>query len=281
MEHRRKKQPKSVTVIEVDVRKLIRFAVLAVMCALALFCLIRFVLRQIPVQSFEIRGTTEYEAGELRQVIGVTKGDKLYRMDTDEMERQILASCHDIKSIRISRSFPNKLVFHVEERKAMWYLEILDDFYVLDEEMLVIEEVGNEELLIRRGITKLTLPNLSYAVCGQFPVFGKLMGRSEEENEREITKTCELLVQFQSSPLKHELTSLNLESRFGIEATWRERYEIYFGDYKQMDSKLEEAWDKLLRNMDLYAGGTLDASDISAVVFRGAPLSTEEKNEPS
>lgn len=280
MRHPWNKRQKTVTVIEVDVRKLIKLSVLIVMGGLALFSLIRFGLRQIPVQSFEIQGTTEYEVGELRQIIGVSRGDKLYRMDLDEMEEQILSECFDIKEIKLRRSFPSKLVFEIVERKATWYLEISDDFYVLDEEMLVIEETGNEESLIRKGVTKLTLPNLSSAICGQFPVFGKASGRSEEENEREITKTCELLVHFQTSPLKQELTSLDLESRFAVHAVWRESYNIYFGDYKQMETKLELVWKQLLKNMDLYEGGEIDASYISSVTF-GPFHGSEEITKPS
>ena len=275
MRRSRSKKQKTVTVIEVDVRKLIRLIVLIVMSVLTLITLVRFCLRQISVDSFEIEGDTLYQVGELRQIVGVARGDKLYRMDLDEMEEKILAKCFDIKSINIKRKFPNRLIFEVEERKDMWYLEIANDYYVLDEEMLVIEETGNEEMLIQRGITKLTLPNLSSAICGQFPVFGKLPGRSDRENEQEITKTCELLDQFQKSALKTGLTSLDLESRFGIRAVWQGSYDIYFGDYHQIDTKILSVWDRIVENKDRYAGGSLDASNSAFVSF--LPLYTNEE----
>ena len=275
-----KRRSKTVTVIEVDTRKLFRLILVTVPAVLVLSFLIWIAFQLLPVKTCEVVGDTRYDVGELRRAAGVKREDKLYRLDTEKLEEAILSECLYIREVEVRRSFPNTLIFSVEERKPTWYLEITGDFYVLDEEMMVIEETRDEASLIRAGVTKLCLPNLTEAICGEFPVFGTVSGRSEEENRREIITTCELLVMFQRHGIKKELTALDLASRFSVSAVFAGSYEIYFGDYRQMETKILLTEEILAKNRDTYAAGELDVSVISAVGFVPRTNTGEEDESP-
>ncbi|MBQ8345048.1 MAG: FtsQ-type POTRA domain-containing protein [Clostridia bacterium] len=236
--------------------------ILMAMTTLTVLSLVWFVLRLLPIQHVELRGSTRYEVTDLRRAMELGQEEKLFHVDTEEMEQILLKRCPYLKTVSIERSLPDRLVISVTERVPVWYLKIGSLCYVLDEELLVVEESTNENLLLESGLVGLKLPNLKSAVVGEFPVFGMVSNRSEEENHREIKMTCELLAQIQVYRLR--LTLLDLESRFDIQAVSEGRFRIYFGDYTQMDSKLEFVKRLLDENRELYQTGEIDASDISS-----------------
>ena len=249
--------------VEIDILTVVSVALIVLMGVLLLFTLIDFCRDFIGVKYFEIEGECPYAAGELAVGGGIDKGDKIYRIDTGKAEKEIVANCPYIEKVNIKRSFPNKIIFEVECYEPIWYVEISGDFYVLDEELRVLEETRNEERLYKWGVTALTLPNVKNAMVGEKIVFGS----SEVETEA----TLEIMKTILASPIIEMLSGVDIDNRYDIhfeldsvtgEEKLSGRFLVSVGGYSRLEAKLEYIVRALLEeNLEGVSGGTIDVSE--------------------
>ena len=253
------KQQRTDTVIEVDFRRLGFLVVTLIMCVLTLLTLLLYLRSFLPVKTFELEGISSYyNRSELIEASGIEYGDKLYSIDLGKVEKEIKKNCAYIESIDIKRSFPNKIIFSVVEKTPQWYIEITDDFYVLDENLTVLQESTNEDILKIRGLTRLELPNVKSAVCGELPVFGA--------DELEIKRSCELINTIRQHPLKLRITHVDIKSRFEIYVAVDGTFVAYCGDMGSMEAKLDALGKVLTKDFcSRYAGADIDVSVPSTV----------------
>ena len=262
-----KKRPtdkhKEVTV-EIDVLTVVSVALIILLGVLLLFTVVDFLRGFLEVKRFEIVGDDPpYLAGEVAESAGIEKGDKLYRIDRSRAEKEIIKNCAYIEKVNIKRSFPNKVKFVVECYEPIWYIEISGDFYVLDENLRVLEETKNEQRLYDSDITKLTLPNVKKAIVGEEIVFGS----SEVETEA----TIEIMKTILSSPIRNMLSSADIDNRYDIhfeldsltgEDKLEGRFFVSVGGYSRLDAKLDYIARALEKeNLEGVSGGTIDVSE--------------------
>ncbi len=221
------KKPKQDIIIEVDVRKLVRFAVLLLMIFLCVFCLIFCVRRFLTVQKFSMSGISEYELEEIVAASGVKRGDRWVSLDSQEIAQNVCDGCPYVAWVKVSFRFPNQLHFSVEGKLGVWYIEVEDRKYSLDPELVVITDTENTD-----GMTKLILPNLQSAIAGELPVFG--------ESQTELKKTLELVSMIRESPLKGRLTLVDLSDRTNIALEIDGRYRALLGDSSNFEAKIGE-----------------------------------------
>lgn len=267
MKDAKRKKPKQDIIVEVDVRKLIRFLLLVLMSVLCLLCLFFFARRFLTVQKFSLSGLSEYEVEEIVAASGVRRGDRLYLLDCDEIEEEILKNCPYLSSVKVKRKFPNQLSFQVEGRLALWYIEIAGTRYALDGDLVVLDEVEEPERM-----TRLKLPNLKSAIAGELPSFGA--------SEVEVKKTLELISILRESPLKARLSAVDLSDRTNITLEVDGRYRVLLGDTSDFASKLREL--QVLLEQDSVKnseGGEINASVPGHLAFRPAANTSEEKDK--
>lgn len=244
-----------------DKRKILLISVTALMAILALISAF-FVIRSfLPVREFELSGVTQYEKSMLASVSGIRVGDKIYSLDLEAAEARMLEEFPYLQSVEIERRLSGKIIFRVEERKAVWYMEVAGDYYALDSALTVIEETPKNDKFVQSGATYLILPKLRKLMCGSVPEFG--------EDETEKLKTLELVSAIQGDPLKSRITSLDVKSRFNVYAVIDGIYDVYIGDMSNVTEKLRVVRE-LLNSGDLqeFAGASIDVSDPEAMVVR-------------
>lgn len=236
--------------------------VLVLMSLLAIICLVKVVLSFLPVRQFAVEGNTHYEVSELVGAAGIKNGDKLYKIDKSEVEEALLKNCPYIKEVKIKRNFPNTLCFVIEEKEPGWYIEFGNEFFSLDYDMqLLAKEVELERVTVR-GMTKLVLPQLEEVIISQnpdkpnVPVFAS-------DDEHLIRETLKIIDTFRTHEIKSRLTMLDLTNRFEIYMTIDEKYEVYFGEVTNFDTKIKELTAILARaEADGLAGGRLTWTQI-------------------
>ena len=238
-------------------------ATVSVMSVLALVCLVCVFFRFIGIGEFEIEGETDYKLSELVSASGLRTGDRLYEVNSKEAEALLLRGCPYLKSVNVKKKFPNKICFEVEERVLGWYIEISDDYYALDYDMLVLLETYNEDALIERGLTKLVLPELESAMCDYLPEFGR-------GDEHLISETLKIVDTFRTHEIKERLTYLDLSNRFEIKLTIDGAFDVKIGDMSNMDTKLKTVVEVIEAQVDKgYVGGEINMITPTSYSFKG------------
>ena len=223
--------------IEVDVRAVVALAVTVVMCLLCALCLFLYLRTFIGIKKFEIVGVSRYDDRDIVNASLLKRGDRLYTLDLDLVEEQILSECPYLQSVEVTRRFPHTVRFSVEERTPQWYIELAGDYYVLDADLVVMTEVASEASLKQEGVTRLALPNVTRIMRGELPVFGVTDG---ERDETEMRRTLEVISTVRKSTFKTRITALDLSNRFAITMTVDDRYYVSLGDMTAFDAKLRE-----------------------------------------
>lgn len=236
--------------------------VLVLMSLLAIICLIKVVLSFLPVRQFTVEGNTHYEVSELVGAAGLKNGDKLYKIDTSKTVESLLKNCPYIKDVKLKRSFPDTLCFVIEEKEPGWYIEFGNEFFSLDYDMQLLAKESNSETVTKRGMTKLVLPRLEEVIISKnddktnVPIFAS-------DDEHLIRETLKIIDTFRTHEIKSRLTMLDLTNRFQIYMTIDEKYEVYFGEVTNFDTKMKEL-SAILAKADAegLAGGRLTWTQI-------------------
>ena len=248
-------------------------ALMALMSLLALICLALVFSRFIGVGSFELRGETGYKLSELISKSGIRTGDMMASVSESEAEKILLEKCPYLKSIEVKKKFPNKICFVVEERVLGWYLEVSEDFYALDYDLLVLLETYDEESLKERNLTKLILPKIESAICDRLPEFGK-------GDEQLIKETLKIIDSFRTNSIKSRLTYLDLSNRFEIKLTIDGSFDVNLGDMGDIDTKLSTVIETIAKAQQSgFVGGEINMITPTTCSFRGEFPEAEEPAE--
>ena len=232
--------------------------ILVVMSLLSVICLIKVILGFLPVKQFVCEGDTYYKVLEISSASGIKEGDKLYRINKSEAKKKILKECPYVKDVKIKAKFPNTVCFVIEEKEPGWYLEFGDEFYSLDYDMELLARETEESKIIKRGLTKLYLPDLEEIIISDnedkpnVPVFA-----SEDEQVRK--ETLKIIDTFRTHQIKSRLSKLDVSNRFEIKLEIDNSFEVNFGDMSGFDIKMKALVQVLdeAKNKHKFVGGTL------------------------
>ena len=264
---RKNRKAKQDIVVEVDVRKLVRFSVLLLMVLVFLVCAFFVGRRFLTVKSYSVSGISEYDLQEIVNASGVKRGSRLYLLDRKEIEEKILEECPYIYEVKVRAKFPNRLHFEVEGNVAHWYIDVAGTRYVLDGDLNVLAREAETE-----GMARLVLPNLKSVLVGELPVFG--------ESQTEVKKTLELVSILRESPLASRLTMADISDRTDIVIEVDGAYTVRLGDSSDFASKLREVDAVLATDRVKNAGGgEINASVPGAVAFKPKKESIGESEE--
>ena len=234
---RRRHRKRDGWVVEIDVRAvtaLVLTVAMSLLCALSLFLYGRSF---IGIRRFDVVGVSRYDGRDIVNASRLKLGDRLYTLDLDQVEEQILSECPYLESVEVRCRFPNTICFSVVEKLPCWYIDLAGDYYVLDADLVVMTEVSSEKMLLAEGVTKLTLPNVTHVMCGELPEFAIKNG---EQDEIELRRTLELISIVTQSPFKSRITALDLSNRFQISMTVDGSYYVSMGDMTAFEEKLRE-----------------------------------------
>ena len=228
--------------IEIDVRALLMLVVTVVLCLLFLLSCFMYARSFLGLRHFEIVGVSRYDDREIVTAAKLNLGDKLYGLDLDQIEENILAGCPYLESVKVKPKFPNTLRIEVESRKPEWYIDLAGDYYILDSNLVMIHESAREDALLAEGVTKLKLPMLKSVMLGELPTFGIRDDGTRDEDT--IRKTVEILGLIRSTRFKSRITEVDLTDRFAISMTVDGGYYVYLGSYLgntgALEAKLKE-----------------------------------------
>ena len=237
----------------IDKVKILFISMISVMSVLAAMTLFVYICSFLPIRSIGVHGMMYYEQSDVIGKSGVSRGDRLYSVSARGTEKRILENCPYIEEVQVKRVFPNKLVIRVVEKEPKWSIEVSGNIYILDDELMVIEETVSEGRYKNEGVPRLVLPNVRSLIVGEQPQFGK--------DEQELKRSLELIYEFGKSSLKYRMTEVNIESRFNISIEVDGKFSVYLGDESNIGEKLL-AVGEILKSDRLkgFEGAEIDAS---------------------
>ncbi len=240
--------------VEINLFAAISVAVIILAAILSLFAVFEFIKGITVATKFEVSGSDRFSASEMAAFAEIGKGDMLYERTARELEETVENNCAYIKSVRVRRNIFGKLKFIVSMREAVWVLEISGDYYILDGDLLVLEETANIDRVEGEGAIWLTLPNLKRVVVGERVIYG--------DGDEEISNTEDIMKTLRGSLLGEHITRADIDNRYDIHLGIADSFEANIGSFSRLKIKLEylitalgEAYD------DGAIGGTVDISD--------------------
>ncbi|MBP5236639.1 MAG: FtsQ-type POTRA domain-containing protein [Clostridia bacterium] len=189
--------------------------------------ILAFVFLRISAVRFE--GNRLYSEEELLEASRIRIGERMYGIDKKEISETIIRNCPYVKSVRITRTLPGTLNVKIEEYDAGFYVEIGDEYYVLGENLIVLEREMNYENVKRRGLILLDAGNILSAVVGQ-PL--KLAAGSDTETVKNVMSAAV------ESNVYGRMTRLNVRDKYNIFAVCDELYKLILGDSRDITVKL-------------------------------------------
>ena len=229
----------------------------ALLVSMALVVVMITVMSFMKVGEIEIIGTNPYDRLEIIQATQLKSSDNWSRVDTRELEEKLLREKKYLKSVEITKKFPNKIVIRIEPRFARWYMDFEGVYYALDADMYVIEEIYNV-----KGVTKLVLPNVRTALSEEVPEFG--------QSETETKETLKIIHEISANAaVSSRLSEVDVSDRTNIRIVVDEKYDVIMGNSKDIAGKLACAIEMLgtenIKNSEY--GGEINVSAYSTLSY--------------
>ena len=187
-------------------------AVVALIVALLLALTVFFKVRII-----EVHGNTVYTSEEIIAQTGIQYGDNLLLMDKFRVIDRVKENLVFVDDLEIRRSFPNKLVIHVNEVALVVAFDCGDgNYWLADKDGRLLERVTKVPEYAAR-VSGIQLEN---------PAPGAVFQATESEKQQPMET---LMAVLKENDCFGDISDIRIETIYDIRLTYRGRYEVIFG----------------------------------------------------
>ncbi len=183
-----------------------------------------------------VHGDSPYTEEEIIEAAGIERGQLLFSLDIDEAEKNILKNKPYIREVRVTRWFFSFVNIKVKSDKAKYYIQIsknTEEYYLLSEDLRVIDCRYSKEGFSEAGLVKLELPELKTCNMGQPVEYG-------EEGKNEFVR--EIMDYLGRQEYADMITEIGLPGRFdGAYITFYGRCRIILGKPDDIELKIDRA----------------------------------------
>ncbi len=135
-------------------RAIILISILGVIAVLMVICSTVFRVNTINV-NFTFSPHDNVFASDVIEASGIKKGQSVFFINEDDVKASIEKNVPYAKVNSVEVRFPNKVIFHVEERSAYCYVSSGDEMYVCDEDLKILDIVNStsQTLIEIKGVS--------------------------------------------------------------------------------------------------------------------------------
>ncbi|MBE6612043.1 MAG: FtsQ-type POTRA domain-containing protein [Ruminococcaceae bacterium] len=233
-------------------KQLSRFGYTVVFIAICVVFIIICLAVFFKIKTIEVVGTTRYSAEQVLSVVDIEEGLSLYEVSNRDVQA-IPKKLAYIHSARIVRKLPSTLVISVIEDTPVYVSEFYGEFFILSEELRVLDRVFDRAELEGMTLVELVLPTINSAVVGETVEF-----------EADVTRRYveAYLDALEGSDLFAKTTAFDLRDRFNLAVICEGIYLVDFGNGDELGTKFT-AVAGMLEN-EVFADkipATIDAND--------------------
>ncbi|HBL85398.1 MAG: hypothetical protein A2Y17_11865 [Clostridiales bacterium GWF2_38_85] len=239
-------------------RRRVFYVSLVVFVNVVFFSLVFLVL--LKIRNITTEGNQRYSAEQIIEALPVEKGDNMYNFFTADVENTVKSELPYITSLEITRKLPSTLELSVVEKNASMYIELNSEYFLLSEDLLVLEMTGNREMV--NQLPELVSTNIKKCVVGKYIVF-------RDEATLDVLKILNktIISNFESG----RITEVDVSSRFDIWLRYENRFIIYLGDIQNCDLKIRFLG-KIIDELYEDQSGRIDVSNIARGSFKEGVL---------
>lgn len=180
------------------------------------------------IRNVEVVGTDRYAGDELLGLIGASKGDSLYSIRGDSVA-SLPSKLSFVRSAKITRKLPQTLVITLMEDEASYYCELYGEYFLLSDNLRVLDRVYSEEDVSGRGLIRLELPRVDRAVVGEIIVF---------DNESDIKYVTAYLSALAASRVYDITDAFDLRDKYDLAMICDSIYLVELSDGEELSTKL-------------------------------------------
>lgn len=215
-------------------RKRISFFIL--LLVVVCFFLIAFKTTLFTISKIEVDGNKKVTTDKVVKAIGNPKGENIFRVNTKDMANSLNQHPY-IKSSKIKRRIPNKLIVNITEREEKFVLLYTNSSIYLDEEGFVLKiepEINVEKMPVIKGII---IDN---------PIIGEKITSDQSEY---IYDTLNLVDESIKLKLLEKMDQLDLSDKKNITVELNNGIIVAFGPLNDVKYKLSYI-DKILKDIE-------------------------------
>lgn len=204
--------------------------IVAVILATAIFVIVN---RRFTVSNIVINGSSSYTEEELRQLAedycdSKNSGSYFY-VEADELEEKYYSAFPYLKSVTVEKKRPDTLIVAVEGEEAQAYFYMIDSYYIINENMKVLERLTEKPL--SPTLIEITISTPKEVILGKPLVFGE--GISVDADS-----FLKLYNAIDENSLRYDVVSIQAESKFELGMTLRSGTDIKIGSIKDVEDKI-------------------------------------------
>jgi cell division septal protein FtsQ len=215
----------------------------------AVFLLVAFAVF-FKVRTINITGNSRYTLEDVNAVLPVKLNANLYSFKAEEVELVVKKELPYVGSVKVTRTIPSTLNIEITEAKPVMYINIGYDYYLLSDELRVLDHFKDKSLL-PPDVIELKASTVLRCIVGETASF---------VDTRSYNAITELYSQLRMNGIEKDIRMINIVSRFDITLQYTDRFSIYLGDMDDADIKIRFLIG-IFEKLDAEDKGKIDISD--------------------
>jgi len=211
------------------------------------------------VKNIVVEGAATYGEAEISSASGIAFDSSLYSLDKDAIRQSIIMNYPYVRSVRVVRRLPTTIALIVTEDVPVYFFALSDEYYVLSEDLRVLERTTDRTALLSRWPDLVELATL--------PVRTAIVGKELEFiSTTAFDYAHAMLDLFLNSDIADHITYIDFSSRFDVKVTYDDRLTIEFGSVDNLEMKLNFALN-IMETIDERYQATINVENDEAYVI--------------
>lgn len=178
------------------------------------------------IQEIQVTGNEKISADTVISLSGLSKGQNIFRFLSSNIIEQIKTEAY-IQNAEISRSFPNKIIINVKERKQRFNVEFLNGYAYIDSQGYILEISSN----------KLELPTIQGISTPENEIVAG--NRLNQEDLEKLEVALKIMDAYKSCNLDDRVTSIDISDKNNYSIYMEsDKKTIYIGDGSSLGDKI-------------------------------------------
>ncbi|MGM0651741.1 MAG: cell division protein FtsQ/DivIB [Bacillota bacterium] len=216
------------------------------------------------INSIDMEGSREISVTELAAAGDINKGKSIFLLDEDKIAEKITNEFPSIRSVRIERTLPDQLLIKIDQREPAAYMVTADGYWLVDFNVVPYKNIAepDQEFPEITGISgELVVPGVPLTCSFRREILQEFFSTWQGKGHLEIVK-------------------LDMSKSYNLIAYTADNLEIWFGNAKEMDQKMELI-ESSLPYISAEPGGTrLDVRSGKRLVLSSAAVINEREVDP-